>query len=62
RAGDAAGAGLTEAAILAAFLERFPKWQVPDAIRFVDALPLTPTGKIDKRALRAEWRTASAGA
>ena len=32
---------------------RFAKWQLPDDVLFRDALPLTTTGKIDKKALRA---------
>ncbi len=35
----------------------FPKWWLPDAIEFVDALPKTTTGKILKRALRDEYAT-----
>ncbi|MCG8370702.1 MAG: long-chain fatty acid--CoA ligase [Proteobacteria bacterium] len=31
------------------------KWQLPDAIVFVDAIPLTATGKIDKKPLRAAY-------
>ena len=30
----------------------FAKWQLPDAIVFVEALPMTATGKINKRSLR----------
>ena len=32
------------------------KWQVPDAVEFVDALPLTATGKVSKKTLRAQFR------
>ena len=28
------------------------KWQLPDAIEFLDALPLTATGKVSKLTLR----------
>ena len=31
----------------------FAKWQLPDEVLFVDALPLTSTGKLDKKVLRA---------
>ena len=31
--------------------EHLPDWMVPSALLFVDALPLTPSGKIDRRAL-----------
>jgi acyl-CoA synthetase (AMP-forming)/AMP-acid ligase II len=30
----------------------FAKWQLPDTVLFIDALPLTATGKINKRSLR----------
>ena len=48
-------ANVTEAAVMAALSQRFQKWQLPDRIEFIDAMPLTPVGKIDKRALRAEY-------
>ena len=53
RAGGPDGAALTEASVKDALAARFPKWQLPDEVRFLDALPLTAVGKIDKRALRA---------
>ena len=33
--------------------ERFAKWQLPDDVLFRDSLPLTTTGKIDKKAVRS---------
>jgi acyl-CoA synthetase (AMP-forming)/AMP-acid ligase II len=33
----------------------FAKWQLPDTIVFTDALPLTATGKINKRSLRETY-------
>ena len=32
----------------------FAKWQLPDDILFVDTLPLTSTGKIDKKSIRSD--------
>ncbi len=32
----------------------FAKWQLPDEVMAVDAIPLTSTGKIDKKAIRAK--------
>lgn len=52
------GATVTEEAALAALAEAFPKWQLPDLVRFVESLPLTSVGKVDKRALREEWKDA----
>jgi fatty-acyl-CoA synthase len=34
---------------------RIPKWWAPDRIEFVDAIPIGPTGKIDKKPLRAAY-------
>jgi fatty-acyl-CoA synthase len=38
--------------ILAYLSSKILKWWVPDAVHFVDALPIGPTGKVLKRALR----------
>lgn len=32
---------------------KFAKWQLPDDVILVDAIPLTSTGKLDKKAVRA---------
>jgi len=32
------------------------KWQVPDDVIFIDEMPLTATGKIDKKPLRSKYR------
>jgi len=34
---------------------RFPKWQVPDGVMFVDEIPKTATGKVSKRDLRERF-------
>ena len=46
------GAPNPEAELRAQLEHEFPKWWVPDEIRFVDSLPKTSTGKISKLALR----------
>lgn len=51
-----AEATVGEDEILARLAARFPKWWIPDAVRFVEALPLTAVGKVDKRALKAKWQ------
>ncbi|WP_158924448.1 AMP-binding protein [Acidisphaera sp. S103] len=43
---------VTQAALQAHLLTLVPKWWLPDAIAFVDALPHGPTGKLDKQELR----------
>ncbi len=48
----ALGATLDKAALDAAFLSHCAKWQIPDEIIVRTELPLTATGKIDKKALR----------
>ena len=32
----------------------FAKWQLPDDVLFVDSVPLTSTGKMDKKVVRAD--------
>jgi fatty-acyl-CoA synthase len=36
-------------------LQHVAKWQLPDAIEFVDELPLTATGKVSKLTLRQKF-------
>jgi fatty-acyl-CoA synthase len=36
--------------------EHFPKWWVPDAIEFVEAIPRTSVGKFNKAALREQFK------
>lgn len=42
----------SEQSILELLRDRVPKWWLPDAIEFVDTMPLTATGKVSKLALR----------
>jgi 3-(methylthio)propionyl---CoA ligase len=51
----APGADPEKADILAHVAKHLAKWQVPDDVLFVDALPLTATGKISKRDLRVKF-------
>ena len=46
----------TKAALLDFLSKRIPKWWLPDDVAFVDALPHTATGKIQKTALREMFR------
>jgi fatty-acyl-CoA synthase len=45
----------SEAEFLALFDGKVAKWWTPDAVRFVDEMPLGATGKIDKKVLRAKF-------
>ena len=36
--------------------KKFAKWQLPEAVLFVDAIPKTSIGKIDKKAIRAQYK------
>ena len=42
--------------VLAHLAEHFAKWQLPDDVVLVEALPMTATGKISKKDLRAKYR------
>lgn len=46
----------SEAEILKHLGKSIAKWQLPDAIVYVDDIPLTATGKIDKKPLRARYQ------
>jgi fatty-acyl-CoA synthase len=50
------GAEATAADILGFFEGRIAKWQIPDEVVFVDELPHTATGKIQKLKLREQFR------
>jgi len=50
------GSELTREELLAYFVERVPKWQIPDDVAFVDELPHTATGKLQKLRLREQFR------
>ena len=47
-------ASVSHDAILEHCATLFAKWQLPDDILFVDTIPLTSTGKIDKKTIRAK--------
>jgi fatty-acyl-CoA synthase len=51
----APGAEPAKAEILDTLAGKMAKWQLPDDVVFVDALPLTATGKISKKDLRARF-------
>ena len=53
--GDIFGAPLAIEALLAFFEGRVAKWWIPDDVVFVDALPMTATGKISKKDLRSKF-------
>jgi acyl-CoA synthetase (AMP-forming)/AMP-acid ligase II len=48
------GANVTKDLILEHCAEIFAKWQLPDDVIFVEQIPLTSTGKIDKKTIRSE--------
>ncbi len=50
------GAEATREAILAFYEGKVAKWQVPDDVAFVDAIPLGATGKIQKMKLREQFK------
>ncbi|HEU5453188.1 MAG TPA: fatty acid--CoA ligase, partial [Terriglobales bacterium] len=50
------GVAIGEADLRDFLMQRFSKWQVPDAFVFVDELPHTSTGKMLKFELRKRYR------
>jgi acyl-CoA synthetase (AMP-forming)/AMP-acid ligase II len=50
------GRSPTRDSVLAHVAQHFAKWQLPDEVIFVDAIPLTATGKINKKVLREKYR------
>jgi fatty-acyl-CoA synthase len=55
------GAQVEMRALKAWLAERFASWWVPDDFAFVDSLPKTGTGKVQKMVLREEYRDRYAG-
>ncbi len=49
------GSNPTEAEILAYYEGRIAKWWTPDAVEFVDTLPMTATGKVWKAVLKKQY-------
>ena len=49
------GETMTEAAVRAHLAEHMPRWWLPDVIVFAE-VPLTATGKIDKKVLRDQYK------
>ena len=52
------GKPVTEAALLAHCEGQLPPFKAPKAIRFVEALPKTARGKLDRAALQRDWSAA----
>ena len=50
------GASVDRNTLLAFYAGKVAKWQVPDDVAFVDAIPLGATGKIQKTVLRERFR------
>jgi 3-(methylthio)propionyl---CoA ligase len=50
------GAEVTREALLAHYEGKIAKWQIPDDVVFVDAIPLGATGKMQKMTLREQLK------
>ena len=46
---------ITEDQLIEYYSDKIAKWQTPDKVIFVDAIPLSGTGKMLKRKLREEF-------
>jgi len=53
----AEGSGITAEDVVAHCGAAFARWQLPDEVLFVEALPMTGTGKIDKKQIRADLQS-----
>jgi fatty-acyl-CoA synthase len=51
----AGGQAIDRAALTDALAQRIPRWWMPDAVEVIEALPIGPTGKVLKRALRERF-------
>jgi fatty-acyl-CoA synthase len=51
-----AGAAVTKDEVLAHLKDKIAKWWLPDDVVFVDSIPHTATGKIQKTALREQFK------
>ena len=45
---------VTKDDVLAYLAGKVAKWQLPDDVLYVDSIPLTSTGKMDKKVVRAD--------
>ena len=52
----AAGAEVSADDVRTSIASRMAKWQVPEDVVFIDALPMTATGKISKLTLRERFK------
>ena len=48
------GADVSREVILEHCAKTFAKWQLPDDVLYIDSVPLTSTGKMDKKVVRAK--------
>jgi acyl-CoA synthetase (AMP-forming)/AMP-acid ligase II len=48
------GAEISPKQVIDHCAEQFAKWQLPDDVLFVESIPLTSTGKMDKKTVRAQ--------
>jgi fatty-acyl-CoA synthase len=48
--------GLTKEEVYEHLRPRFPRWELPDDVVFLDAVPKTSVGKFDKKVLRARFQ------
>ena len=53
---DPAGQPLTKDDIVDHLAKKFAKWQLPEAVIFVDAIPKTSVGKFDKKEIRKQYK------
>ena len=53
---DTASEKLTRENIINHLAKKFAKWQLPEAVIFVDNIPKTSVGKFDKKVIREKYK------
>jgi len=53
---DTEKTSLTSEDIISHLAKKFAKWQLPDTVIFVDAIPKTSVGKFDKKVIREQYK------
>ena len=53
---EEAKGSITKDDIITHLAAKFARWQLPEAVLFVDAIPKTSVGKFDKKVIRKQYK------